>query len=55
MNIYFLIGLLYGLGEVSRETEIHPGRHTFGYHVVVVALDTIGWPLTLGYNTHRDD
>ena len=55
VNIYLFIGLLYGLGEVTRETQIPPGRHAFGYHVAVVALDTIAWPLALAYNTHRDD
>ena len=51
MSIYLLIGLLYGLGEAIRETEIHPGRYPFWYHVAVVAFDTIAWPLALGYNT----
>ena len=54
MNIYLFIGLLYGLGEVTRELDIHPGRRSFGYHVAVVAIDTFAWPLALAYNTSRD-
>ena len=53
VNIYLFIGLLYGLGEVTRELDIHPGRRSFGYHVAVVAIDTFAWPLALGYNTYR--